>query len=37
MVETRVNLDGRYDRNRGQTSNITMSPTNFNLMNNVYS
>lgn len=37
MCETRVNLDGRYDRNRGQLSNITMSPTNFNLLNPVYS
>lgn len=37
MVETRVNVDGRYDRNRGQESNLQMSPTNFNLINNVYS
>ena len=37
MCETRVNLDGRYDRNRGQTNNLVMSPTNFNLMNDVYS
>ena len=37
MVETRVNIDGRYDRNRGQESNLQMSPTNFNLMNDVYS
>lgn len=37
MVESRINLDGRYDRNRGQVSNINMSPTNFNLMNDVYS
>ena len=37
MVETRVNIDGRYDRNRGQESNLQMSPTNFNLINDVYS
>lgn len=37
MVETRVNIDGRYDRNRGQDSNLQMSPTNFNLLNDVYS
>lgn len=37
MCETRTNLDGRYDRNRGQLSNLNMSPTNFNLMNPVYS
>ena len=35
--ETRVNIDGRYDRNRGQTSNLIMTPTNFNLINPVYS
>ena len=37
MCETRVNIDGRYDRNRGQISNFMMTPTNFNLINNVYS
>lgn len=37
MCETRVNIDGRYDRNRGQTSNLNMSPRNFNLFNKVYS
>lgn len=37
MVETRINIDGRTDRNRGQESNLTMSPTNFNLINDVYS
>lgn len=36
MVETRINLDGRYDKNRGQLDNTTMTPTNFNLMNTVY-
>ena len=37
MVETRVNIDGRYDRNRGQISNLNATPQNFNLMNPVYS
>lgn len=37
MLETRVNIDGRYDRNRGQMNNLNMSPINFNLMNPVYS
>lgn len=37
MCETRVNIDGRYDRNRGQISNLNMSPTNFNLINPAYS
>ena len=36
MCETRVNIDGRYDRNRGQTSNFSITPENFNLMNDVY-
>ncbi len=34
--ESRINLDGRYDRNRGQVNNLTMTPANFNLMNPVY-
>ena len=37
MVETRVNIDGRYDRNREQESNLYVSPENFNLINNIYS
>lgn len=37
MCETRVNIDGRYDRNRGQANNFAVTPTNFNLMNDVYS
>lgn len=37
MCETRVNIDGRYDRNRGQTSNFSITPENFNLINDVYS
>ena len=37
MLETRTNIDGRYDRNRGQSNNLNMSPVNFNLINKVYS
>lgn len=37
MLETRINIDGRYDRNRGQSNNLNMTPKNFNLMNYVYS
>jgi hypothetical protein len=37
MLETRVNIDGRYDRNRGQVNNLNMSPVNFNLFNPIYS
>lgn len=37
LCETRVNLDGRYDRNRGQKNNLTVTPENFNKLNKVYS
>ena len=37
MLETHINIDGRYDRNRGQVNNLYMSPRNFNLLNKVYS
>lgn len=37
MCETRVNIDGRYDRNRGLISNLDVSPSNFNLINPIYS
>ena len=37
MCETRINIDGRYDRNRGLVNNLNMNPTNFNLFNPVYS
>lgn len=37
MCESRINIDGRYDRNRGQLSNLNMTPQNFNLINSVYS
>ena len=36
MCETRVNIDGRYDRNRGRENNLVMTPKIFNLMNPVY-
>lgn len=36
-VETRINIDGRYDRNRGLEDNTNIDPTNFNLFNPVYS
>lgn len=36
MCETRVNIEGRYDKNRGQINNLAMTPTNFNMMNPVY-
>jgi hypothetical protein len=37
MCETRVNIEGRYDRNRGQLNNLIMTPENFNKVNKVYS
>lgn len=37
MLEGYHNIDGRYDRNRGQINNLNMSPQNFNLINPVYS
>lgn len=36
MVESQVNLDGRYDKNRGRTDNTSSSPENVNLFNDVY-
>lgn len=36
MCESRVNIDGRYDRNRGQKDNTLMRPGIFNLLNPVY-
>jgi hypothetical protein len=36
MCETRVNLDGRYDKNRG-TTNFYYTPENFNKLNTAYS
>lgn len=37
LCESKINLDGRYDRNRGNLSNLVAMPINFNLVNNVYS
>lgn len=37
MCETHVNIDGRYDKLRGQAENHVMDPTVFNLINGVYS
>ena len=37
MCETHVNIDGRYDKNRGQIDNYNFDPTVFNLLNPVYS
>ena len=37
FCETRVNIDGRYDRNRANFNNLALSPNNFNLLNPVYS
>lgn len=36
MCETRTNIDGRYDKNRGQKNNLAITPNNFNLYNPVY-
>lgn len=36
MVETRINLDGRYDKRRGWLDNTTSDNTNFNLINKGY-
>jgi hypothetical protein len=36
MVETRTNIDGRYDRNRACINNLNVSPINFNLINPIY-
>lgn len=32
-LESRVNLDARYDKNRGLSSNLYIRPNNFNLFN----
>ena len=36
MCETRVNLDYRYDRNRGERDATALNTNNFNLINPVY-
>jgi hypothetical protein len=35
--ETRINLDGRYDKNRGNKDNTYINNTNFNQFNKIYS
>lgn len=37
MCETRVNIDGRYDKMRGLSDNTIVTNTNFNLLNKTYS
>lgn len=37
LCATRINIDGRYDRNRGLPVNMSTDPTIFNLYNPVYS
>lgn len=37
MCETYTNLEGRYDKNIDQLSGLYFNPTNFNLINKVYS
>lgn len=36
MCETYINIDGRYDRNRGAVNNLSIFPRNFNLINKGY-
>ena len=36
MCETRINLDGRYDKNRGLSDNTIIGTENFNLINKSY-
>ena len=36
VLESYMNTNGRYDRNRGSQNNTFMSPLNFNLFNTVY-
>ena len=36
LCHTRINIDSRSDRNRGQLSNLNMTPQNFNQFNEVY-
>jgi hypothetical protein len=36
MCETRINLDGRYDNNRGLVDNTIVNPNNFGLINMSY-
>lgn len=36
VLESYMNTNGRYDRNKGSQNNTFMSPLNFNLFNTVY-
>ena len=36
MCESRINIDGRYDTNTGQVTNLNISNINFNLINKLY-
>lgn len=36
MVETRINLEGRYDSNKADKPHFHILPSNFNLINKVY-
>lgn len=36
VCESRTNMDGRYDKNRGNLDNTSANPTKFNLINPVY-
>lgn len=36
LLETRINIDGRYDHNRAQQDNLVMTPNIFNLINPAY-
>lgn len=37
MCESRINVEGRYDKHKGLSSNLYAHPKNFNLVNSVYS
>jgi hypothetical protein len=37
FCETHENIDGRYDKNRGNIENLLLTPSTFNLFNPVYS
>jgi hypothetical protein len=36
MVETRINLEGRYDSNKADKPHFHILPSNFNLINKAY-
>ena len=37
MIETHINLEGRYDKNKESLNILNARPTNFNLINPIYS